>query len=123
MIVGKTILLVEDEVAVRNFYQLFLEHHGFAVCPAGSVAEALRLLSERQFDLAIVDVFLGEDNGLDLVRGIKAATSMLPVIVMSGMQYDEPVFQDAVRSGIDGVFSKTLPMSQLLMDAKRLLFV
>jgi DNA-binding response OmpR family regulator len=119
--VQKTILLVEDEVAVRNFYQLFFEHHGFAVCPASGPAEALRILREQPIHLAVVDVFLGEDNGLDLVRGMKAARPELPVIVMSAMTYEEPMFQEALTTGADGVFSKTLPMTQLVMDAKRLL--
>jgi DNA-binding response OmpR family regulator len=66
-------------------------------------------------------VFLGEDNGLDLVRGMKAARPELPVIVMSAMTYEEPMFQEALTTGADGVFSKTLPMTQLVMDAKRLL--
>jgi hypothetical protein len=40
---------------------------------------------------------------------------------MSAMTYEEPMFQEALTTGADGVFSKTLPMTQLVMDAKRLL--
>ena len=119
----REILLVEDEVAVRDFYQLYLEHHGFRVCPASGPLEAIRVLGERCIHLAIIDVFLGEDNGLDLVRGMKAARPELPVIIMSGMSYDEPKFQEPLTTGADGIYSKTLALSQLLMDVKRLLQV
>ena len=118
---AQTILLVEDEVAVRNFYQLYLEHHGFNVCPAGSISEALRCLREQTVILAVIDIYLGEDNGLDLVRGMKSARPDLPVIVISGISYEEPMFQEALKTGADGVYSKTLPMAQLLIDIKRLL--
>lgn len=116
-----TILLVEDEVAVRNFYQLYLEHHGYRVLPAGGLAEALQTLRSESVDAAVVDIFLGGDNGLDLVRGMKAARRDLPVIVMSGMTYDQPMFQEALNTGADGMYSKSLPLSQLLMDLQRLL--
>lgn len=116
-----TILLVEDEVAVRNFYQFYLEHHGFPVFPASGSDEALRILTERPISLAIVDIFLGCASGLDLIRGMKATRPELPIIVMSGMTYDEPLFHEALTTGADGVYSKTLALSQLLMDVKRLL--
>lgn len=119
--VEQTILLVEDEVQVRNFYQLYLEHHCFRVLPAAGLSEGLRVLRETPIHIAVVDIFLGEDNGLDLVRGMKAARPDLPVIVMSAMTYDEPMFQEALGTGADGVYSKTLPLSQLLMDIRRLL--
>jgi DNA-binding response OmpR family regulator len=121
MAAAQTILLVEDEVAVRNFYQLYLEHHGFKVCPAASISEALRCLREQTVILAVIDIYLGEDNGLDLVRGMKSARPDLPVIVISGISYEEPMFQEALKTGADGVYSKTLPMAQLLIDIQRLL--
>ena len=69
----------------------------------------------------MIDIYLGEDNGLDLVRGMKSARPDLPVIVISGISYEEPMFQEALKTGADGVYSKTLPMAQLLIDIKRLL--
>jgi DNA-binding response OmpR family regulator len=115
------ILLVDDEVAVRNFYQLYFEHHGFAVRPASSSSEALRVLQEQPIALAVIDIYLGHDNGIDLVRQMRAIAPDLPVILMSGMNYEEPMFQEALKTGADGVYSKTLPLAQLLMDVKRLL--
>ena len=58
------ILLVDDEVAVRNFYQLYLENNLFKVRPAASASEALRLLDQEPVSLAVIDVYLGNESGL-----------------------------------------------------------
>ena len=109
-----TILLVDDEVSVRNFYQLFLEHEGFAVVPASTTVEAIHLLATLTPVLVLVDIFLGADSGLDLVRALLAARPDLPIIVISGIGYDEPIFQEALQAGAMGVYSKTLPPDRLL---------
>lgn len=118
---SERILLVEDEVAVRNVYQLYLEQYGYSVQGVSFISESLRVLKEDRFDLVIIDIFLGEENGLDLMRGIVAARPKLPVLIMSGIGYEEPYFEEALNSGAAGFFSKTLPLSQLLMEVRRLL--
>ena len=115
------ILLVDDEVAVRNFYQLHLENNHFKVRPASSASEALRLLDHEAVSLAVIDVYLGQDNGIDLVRRIRTFVPALPIILMSGRPSDDPVFQQALQTGADSVYSKTVPLSELLKDIKRLL--
>lgn len=117
----KQILLVDDEVSVRNFYQLYLEHHGYAVTPAASIPEALHILTQNRFDLLIVDIFLGQDNGLDLVRGVLSANPEQPVVVISGAGYGEPAFEEALGTKAAGFYSKHLPLAQLLMEVRRIL--
>jgi DNA-binding NtrC family response regulator len=115
------ILLVDDEVAVRNVYQLYFETNGFSVKVAGSVAEALMVLRSEHPDAVILDIFLQEENGLELLKAMVAAELKVPVIVISGIGYDDPLFQEALESGAAGVFTKTLPLSQLLMELRRVL--
>jgi DNA-binding NtrC family response regulator len=115
------VLLVDDEVAVRNVYQLYFETNGYKVRVAGSVAEALGVLRKERLDAVILDIFLQQENGLELLRGIVAAGLKLPVIVISGVRYDDPLFQEALDSGAAGVFTKTLPLTQLLMELRRVM--
>jgi DNA-binding NtrC family response regulator len=117
----RTVLLVDDEVAVRNVFQLYLETHGHTVLCVSSVAEALRVLRTESVSVAIVDIFLHEENGLELLRGIVAGRPELPVIIISGVTYDHPLFQEALDGGAAGVFTKTLPLSQLLMELRRVI--
>lgn len=70
---NRTILLVEDDVDLRNVYQLYLETKGFTVFSAGTIVEALRLMREERIRVVILDVSLGEDDGLELLNGIVAA--------------------------------------------------
>lgn len=115
------ILLVDDEVAVRNVYQLYFETNGYNVKVAGSVGEALGVLRKERLDAVILDIFLQEENGLELLRGIVAAGLKLPVIVISGVRYDDPLFQEALDDGAAGVFTKTHPLTQLLMELRRVM--
>lgn len=115
------ILLVDDEVGVRNVFQLYLETHGYSVVSVTSITEALHVMKEKDFSVALIDIFLHEENGLELLKGMTAGRPELPVIIMSGITYDHPLFQEALDSGAAGVFSKTLPLSQLLMDVRRVI--
>lgn len=116
-----TILLVEDEVSVRNFYQLYLEHHGFRVLPASSMSEALRTLQRDMPAVILVDIFLGADNGLDLLRGMHRSGLNVPAIVISGLPAESPLFEEALEAGAVAIYSKTRPISDLLSEIRALL--
>ena len=115
------ILLVDDEVAVRNLYQLYLETYGYTVVVASSVAEALRVFKAEAIGTVILDIFLHEESGLKLLRGIIAAQISVPVIIMSGVARGDPLFQEAIESGAAGVFTKTYPLDALLREVRRVM--
>lgn len=118
---NRTILLVDDDVDLRNVYQLYLETKGFTVFSAGTIVEARRLMREERIRVVILDVSLGEDDGLELLNGIVAAETGVPVIVMSGLSGDHPLFQKALGSGAAGVFTKWLPLDALFGEVKRVI--
>jgi DNA-binding NtrC family response regulator len=121
MVPKRTVLLVDDEVSVRNVFQLYFETHDYAVSSASSIGEALRVLRGEEICVALIDIFLHEENGLELLKGIVAGRPQLPVIMISGVTYEHPLFQEALDAGAAGVFTKTLPLSQLLMDVRRVI--
>lgn len=88
---------------------------------ASSVSEALRVLRAEEVSLAIIDVFLHGESGSELLRGIVAARPELPVIIISGISYEHPLFQEALEAGAADVFTKTLPLSQLLTEVRRVI--
>ena len=69
------------EVAVRNFYQLYLENNLFKVRSAASASEALRLLDQEPVSLAVIDVYLGNESGIDLLRRIRAFVPALRLLL------------------------------------------
>jgi DNA-binding NtrC family response regulator len=113
------ILLVDDEVATRDMYQLFLERNGYAVITASSVSEALHILARDRICLALIDVFLNGDNGLELLKGIKAARPEFPVVMMSGLGLDESLGHEALAGGALAFFPKALPLEPLLHHVKQ----
>ncbi|MBN1577328.1 MAG: sigma-54-dependent Fis family transcriptional regulator [Chitinispirillaceae bacterium] len=77
------ILVVDDESAIRESLLEILEEEGYDVHCAESAAAA-RLMLSGQIDLVLLDIKLGADNGIDLLREIKAQRPFLPVIMISG---------------------------------------
>lgn len=115
------ILVVDDEAAIRDLLEAYLQKHGYQVTRAGSAPEALTVIDEVPIKLVILDVLLGEKDGLELLGTIKAQHPNLPVIIITGMGYDEELLQEALDKGASGYISKTLPLDQLLMEVHRTL--
>ena len=77
-------LIVDDSEAFLASATRLLESEGLEVVgTATGGAEALRLAAELRPDLALVDVALGEENGLDLARQLTSARRPVPVILIS----------------------------------------
>jgi two-component system, cell cycle sensor histidine kinase and response regulator CckA len=82
---GETILVVEDEEAVRTLTRRQLEEVGYGVLEAVSGSEALELLSaDSQIDLVLCDVVLPEMGGTELGRRVSAMRRKIPILYMSG---------------------------------------
>ena len=65
---AEPILIVDDEKNIRRTLRMVLESEGHVVHEAGSIAEAENVLGRESVDLILLDVKLGEDNGLELLR-------------------------------------------------------
>jgi PAS domain S-box-containing protein len=80
-----TILVVEDEPAIRNLVVTALAHHGYRVLQAPSAEGALAVTeTERHIDLLLTDASMPGMGGIDLARRLVAERPELHVIVMSG---------------------------------------
>ena len=83
----RTVLVVEDEPAIRGLVSLLLESEGYLVDGAPDGREALTKLAERPPDALVVDLDLPVMNGCDLVRACRADDGLrhLPIIAISGV--------------------------------------
>jgi two-component system cell cycle sensor histidine kinase/response regulator CckA len=83
---GATILVVEDDVAVRTSVRRLLERHRYHVLEAPSGDQALTTIVEatQAIDLVISDMVMPEMSGLDLRERLGALRPTLPVLLMSG---------------------------------------
>jgi two-component system cell cycle sensor histidine kinase/response regulator CckA len=82
----ETVLLVEDEAAVRASLRRLLELHGYSVLEARNGVEALKVFEshEGQVDLVLTDVVMPEMGGLELVEQLRSGQPDLKVLIMSG---------------------------------------
>ncbi|MGQ0702410.1 MAG: sigma-54-dependent transcriptional regulator [Gemmatimonadales bacterium] len=81
---GIRILLVDDERTLRESCASVLQMDGFAVTLAGRGEEALELLKQRRFDIMLVDLYMSQVSGLELLRTALEVNRDMIVVVMTG---------------------------------------
>ena len=79
------ILFVDDEAPIREMLSLYFRKKGLQVTTAVTASEATKLAGEIPFSLAILDVELAGENGLDLLSSFKRSYPNLPVIIFTGL--------------------------------------
>ncbi len=80
----ETILIIDDEAFIRENVQRILHEDGYRVLDAENSKEALELINQEDIDLALLDLNLGSENGIDLLGAIKEANPGLLVIIITG---------------------------------------
>jgi PAS domain S-box-containing protein len=95
---GRRILVVEDEDAVRAVIAHTLERRRFEVTVAASAIEALQVVERESFDLVLTDLMMPEMTGRELIERLAASRPTQRVVAMSGYSSDEgEVPADAVQ--------------------------
>lgn len=115
------ILVVDDEAPIRDLLSAYFKKHGYECLTAANESDALRIIDEQPLHLVVLDVLLADTDGLETMGTIKGSHPNLPVIVMTGIGFDEELLQEAIQKGASGYVSKTLPLDQLLMEVHRTL--
>src|SRR6266446_350675 len=93
------LLFVDDDIPIRETLSLYFKKKGIAVTTAGSGEEAIRLAEKSPFNLAILDVNLEQENGLDLLEVFRRMYPNLPVIMFTGMGDDPVLVEQAMAKG------------------------
>lgn len=116
------ILIVDDHPIFRmGMEELLNQEEDFSVCAvAEDISSARKALKEVNPDLAIVDISLAQDNGLDLVKEIAGSKMPLPVLVLS--MHDESVWAErAIRSGARGYVMKKEASETIILAIRNIL--
>jgi two-component system cell cycle sensor histidine kinase/response regulator CckA len=97
-----TVLVVEDEHAVRTFVQRALEKRGYQIITAGSGEEALRIIKSRSsaLDMILSDIVMPGMSGARMVQEMRELGIQAPVLFMSGYTDDEMVRRGVKQSEI-----------------------
>src|SRR5262249_18569147 len=101
------ILLVENQVIVRQGFRALLEQEGMVVIgEASDGLEALQLAHALQPEVAIMDITMPRLNGLETTRRLREAVPQTKIIVLT-MYAEELYVLEALRAGVTGYVLKT----------------
>ncbi|BCG82421.1 ATP-binding protein [Mesorhizobium sp. 113-3-3] len=106
------ILVVEDNPINREVAQQFLELLGQRVTFAMDGREGVRLASERQFGLVLMDMQMPVMDGIEATRAIRAAGCVVPIIAMTANASDEDR-RRCLAAGMNGFEAKPITMARL----------
>jgi CheY-like chemotaxis protein len=116
----KTILIVDDEMDVREMLNDFLKLQGYKTIKAENGIEALKILEENIPDAAIVDIEMPKMNGLEFARRVLNSKIPLPIIIISA--YLEKYSLDFIQSlGVKSILRKPLNLMELNKEIQRTL--
>jgi two-component system cell cycle sensor histidine kinase/response regulator CckA len=115
---GATVLLVDDEGAVRRFAGRVLEREGYTVREARDGAEALDLVRQGgSFDVVVSDIVMPRLNGVELMQALASSHPDLPVILMSG--YATAALSELGIVAPCSILAKPFPPERLLEEVRR----
>jgi two-component system response regulator (stage 0 sporulation protein F) len=109
-----TILVIDDEEAIRTLLRTALEEAGYEVMEASNGRIGLELYRQRSTDLVITDILMPELNGLDMMLELTRGFLNVKVIAISGIHGQEHVLDVAKLLGARQTFHKPLNLQQLL---------
>jgi UDP-3-O-[3-hydroxymyristoyl] N-acetylglucosamine deacetylase len=117
---GQTILVVDDEELIRSSLRGILSDVGFRVIDTGHPRAVLEIIDRERPSLVLLDIWMPEFDGLELLKEIKAHRPELRVIVLSGHANIQSALA-ATRLGADDFIEKPFSVSGLLSAIGRLL--
>src|SRR5262249_18717049 len=106
------VLVVDDDVDVGGLLREALSRWGYDVSLATSGREAVRLISHQIFDAALVDIWMPEMDGLQVLEEIKRHDPALEVVMMTGNPMVETAVQ-ALKSGAYDYLIKPLSLDEM----------
>jgi putative two-component system response regulator len=109
------ILIVDDDETVRSMLTRMLGRHGYACKSAGNGAEAREALSGKPFDLALCDLNMPGESGLELVEHVASAHPETATIMVTGAD-DSAIAEKALALGTYGYVIKPFYNNELLIN-------
>ena len=108
------ILFADDQPSIRALLSEYFGLKGFAMTTVATAAEAMKAADEGRFDLAILDINLAGENGLELLGYFKRNFPQLPVVMFTGLPEGDELMDQAEARGASGFMRKTDSLDDLL---------
>ena len=118
----KKILIVDDHEVLRDgVKRVFDKQPGKSTFgEASTVHEALRLVREQEWDIVVLDISLGGQSGLEVLKELKQTRPRLPVLILS-MHSGEQFARRALKAGASGYITKDSPRAELVKAVNKVM--
>ena len=114
------VLVVDDDPGMQRVISEYLEKHSIEVSLAANRKDMTRLLAGAKFNLIILDLRLGREDGLDLLRELRGQDNT-PVIITTGHRRDEVDRVVGLELGADDYLTKPFSLRELLARIRAVL--
>lgn len=115
-----TVLVADDEAGVRRLAQHALQAAGFEVLQAEDGKQAMKELESRQADVALIDLAMPEQEGLETIRAIRKRYPAMKIVAISGA-FGGDFLEVARQFGADAARAKPIPADELVECVRRVL--
>lgn len=105
MLIGKKILLVEDDQFIRELYDLYLKEAGYTVVQAANGQAGIDNFKTEIFDLVLLDILMPEKDGIAVLTELHAINSKVPVVMLTNLA-QENMIKKAFEIGAAGYLLK-----------------
>jgi two-component system nitrogen regulation response regulator NtrX len=112
-----SVLVVDDEAAIRDSLHMILEYEGYRVEEAASGSQALTKVGERAPDAIVLDIKMPEMDGLEFLKALRERGYEMPVLMISG-HADVATAVEATRRGAFDFFEKPLQRERILLSLR-----
>lgn len=117
---AQRILVVDDEESIRFTFDAFLGGAGYRVDTAASLAEALELAGQNDYDAIFLDILLGRESGMKVLAFMREHNPNCPVVMVTGAP-EIATAAEAVRLGAFDYVTKPVHQEELLRIARQAL--
>jgi CheY-like chemotaxis protein len=123
IVLGGTVLVVEDEMAVRTVAQALLTRSGYTVLTAPDGASALNVLRDHLagIGLILLDMTMPGMTTDEILRGVRALDPTLPILLNSGYTSNDAVRRMLDEGGVQGFLGKPYDLYQLVESVQKLI--
>ena len=109
---GKTILVVDDEVEIREILREEFRQAGAQVVEASGGLDALRLMTQNKIDAIVSDIRMPKGSGIELLDQVRSENITTPVILLFS-HFNDVSIEDAYDKGADAIFGKPFDLEMI----------
>jgi CheY-like chemotaxis protein len=115
----RTVLVVDDEEAVRDSLSELLSGVGYRVVVAENARTALAQVDSEDPDLVLTDIYMELGDGYELISALRRRDTTIPVVAMSAGRYGYDTLQAALHLGATAVIDKPFACAGLVETIDR----